>query len=92
MPNDIKLQNIPQNDGLKREIEFWEVFFLSIGGQAPFLSLLTYTTVVIVLTKEFAPVIVLIGTIVVLLNGLVVAYLARRLHLPEVISIMPIMA
>jgi len=78
MPNDIKLQNISQNDGLKREIEFWEVFFLSIGGQAPFLSLLTYTTVVIVLTKEFAPVIVLIGTIVVLLNGLVVAYLARR--------------
>ncbi len=78
MPSVAKKQEITKNDGLKREIEFWEVFFLSIGGQAPFLSLLTYTTIVIVMTKEFAPVIVLIGTSIVLLNGLVVAYLAKR--------------
>ncbi len=66
------------NEGLKREIGFWEVFFLSIGGQAPFLSILTYTTAVIALTREFAPVIILVGTVIVLLNGLVVAFLARR--------------
>lgn len=67
-----------ETDGLKREMGFWEVFFLSIGGQAPFLTTLTYTTVVIVLTKEFAPIVILVGTVLVLLNGLVVSYLARR--------------
>ncbi|MCL4412742.1 MAG: APC family permease [Candidatus Thermoplasmatota archaeon] len=65
-------------DKLKRKMSFSDIFFLSIGGQAPFLSMLTYTTAVVVLTAGFAPVVVIIGTLIVLLNGLVVSYLSRK--------------
>lgn len=68
----------PIRDELKRKMSFTDVFFLSMGGQAPFLSMLTYTTAVVIITGGFAPIIVLFGTLVVLLNGLVVSFLSNR--------------
>ncbi|MCL5881461.1 MAG: hypothetical protein M1592_02625, partial [Candidatus Thermoplasmatota archaeon] len=38
-----------KTSGLKRELEFRDIFFLSLGGQAPFLSMLTYATAVLLL-------------------------------------------
>lgn len=68
----------PIKDELKRKMGFTDVFFLSLGGQAPFLSMLTYTTAVVIITGGFAPIIVLFGTLVVLLNGLVVSFLSNK--------------
>ena len=64
--------------GLRRELGFWEVFFMSIGGQAPFLSMLTYATAVMILALYFSPLVVIIGTTVVLLNGIVVYFLSKK--------------
>jgi amino acid transporter len=64
--------------GLRRELGFWEIFFMSIGGQAPFLSMLTYATAVMVLALYFSPLVVIIGTAVVLLNGIVVYFLSKK--------------
>ncbi len=68
----------PMKDELKRKMDFKDIFFLSLGGQAPFLSMLTYTTAVVILTGSFSPIIVLIGTLVVLLNGLVIFFLSNK--------------
>ena len=67
-----------QNRELKRELSFRDIFFMSFGGQAPFLSMLTYATAVLLLSLYFSPMVVLIGTIVVLMNGLVVFFLSKR--------------
>ena len=67
-----------KTSGLKRELEFRDIFFLSLGGQAPFLSMLTYATAVLLLALYFSPIVVLIGTAVVLINGIVVYYLSKK--------------
>ena len=63
---------------LKRQLEFRDIFFLSLGGQAPFLSMLTYATAVLLLALYFSPMVIIIGTTVVLANGIVVYYLSKR--------------
>ncbi len=68
----------PIKDELKRKMDLRDIFFLSLGGQAPFLTMLTYTTAVVILTGGFSPIVVLIGTLVVLLNGVVVFFLSNR--------------
>ena len=67
-----------KTNGLKRELEFRDIFFLSFGGQAPFLSMLTYATAVLLLALYFSPIVVIIGTSVVLINGIVVYYLSKK--------------
>ncbi|MDP8003555.1 MAG: APC family permease, partial [Caldisphaera sp.] len=63
---------------LRKELSFIDLLFLSLGGQAPFLSLLTYATSVIIYSLLFSPIVVLLGTLIVLLNGLVVFKLSRK--------------
>ena len=69
---------IEKGSELKRELNFRDLFFLSFGGQAPFLSMLTYATAVLLLALYFSPIVVIIGTGVVLINGIVVYYLSKK--------------
>lgn len=55
-----------------------ELFFLSFGGQAPLISLLTFGTAMVILAREAAPLAMLIATAVVSINGLVVYFMSRR--------------
>jgi amino acid transporter/CBS domain-containing protein len=75
---DVKTSDKQQGKDFKRQLSFSDVFFLSFGGQSPLLSLLTYGAVALSLGGYFAPVIILIGTAVVLVNGLVVNRLSKR--------------
>lgn len=68
----------PREKDLPRTMEFKDVFFLAIGGQAPLLTMLTYVVAVLLLVGEFSPIADLIGTAIVLSNGLVIFYLSRR--------------
>lgn len=63
----------------KRErLSLRELFFLSFGGQAPLISLLTFGTAMVILAGEAAPLAMLIATAVVSINGLVVYFMSRR--------------
>jgi amino acid transporter/CBS domain-containing protein len=74
----VKTSETQQSKDFKRQLSFSDVFFLSFGGQSPLLSLLTYGAVALSLGGYFAPIIILIGTVVVLVNGLVVNRLSKR--------------
>ncbi|WP_298276217.1 APC family permease [Ferroplasma sp.] len=63
---------------LKRSVGFADIFFMSFGGQAPFLSMLTYATAALLLATFFSPVVLIIGTLVVLINGAGVYYLSKK--------------
>jgi len=65
--------------GLRRVLSFREVFFASLGGQSPFLSITTYGTAIILYAGLLAPLAALIGTLIVLVNGLVVYKLSQRI-------------
>jgi amino acid transporter len=82
LPNDstadVKTLDKQQSKDLKRQLSFRDAFFLSFGGQSPLLSLLTYGAVALSLGGYFAPIIILIGAAVVLVNGLVVQRLSKR--------------
>jgi amino acid transporter len=77
-PADVKTSDAQQSKDIKRELSFSDVFFLSFGGQSPLLSLLTYGAVALTLGGYLAPIIILFGTGVVLVNGLVVNRLSKR--------------
>jgi amino acid transporter len=62
----------------KRVIGLKDLVFLSLGGQSPFLSLLTYGVYAYLLAGAFAPIAIILGTLLVLLNGLVVYKLSIR--------------
>ncbi len=68
----------PQNDELTRHLTFKDVFFLSFGGMSPLLSILTYAAFAITLAGYDAPIVMVIGTLLVLVNGLVVTQLSKR--------------
>ena len=78
LSGNVKTSDKQQGKDIKRQLSFSDVFFLSFGGQSPLLSLLTYGAVALSLGGYFAPVIILIGTAVVLVNGLVVNRLSKR--------------
>ncbi|MDG6907922.1 MAG: amino acid permease [Nitrososphaerota archaeon] len=78
MARKVKEKLVEGNNDLKRALSFRDVFFLSFGGESPLLSLLTYGAVALSLGGYLAPIILLIGMLVVLVNGLVVHRLARR--------------
>lgn len=63
---------------LKRHLTFKDVFFLSFGGMSPLLSVLTYAAFVITLVGRDAPIIMIIGMFIVLINGLSVTQLSKR--------------
>ncbi|PSN86086.1 hypothetical protein B9Q02_03665 [Candidatus Marsarchaeota G1 archaeon BE_D] len=63
---------------LKRALGLKETFFISLGGQSPLLSLLTYGAAVLSISGFFSPIAVLLGTLLVLLNGSVVSRLSLR--------------
>ena len=63
---------------LKRHLSFRDVFFLSFGGMSPLLSLLTYGAVALSYGGLIAPIIIVLGTMLVLVNGLVVMQLSKR--------------
>ncbi|MEM3269848.1 MAG: APC family permease [Saccharolobus sp.] len=62
----------------KRHLSFIDIVFLSMGGQSPFLSILTYGITVFLLVGAFAPIAIILGTLLVLINGLVVYELSKR--------------
>ncbi|MEM4082982.1 MAG: APC family permease [Saccharolobus sp.] len=62
----------------KRHLSFIDIVFLSMGGQSPFLSILTYGLTVFLLVGAFAPIAIILGTLLVLVNGLVVYELSKR--------------
>lgn|GEM_PF-92463 len=82
MPNEstegVKTLETQDGKDLKRQLSFRDAFFLSFGGQSPLLSLLTYGAVALSLGGYLAPIIILIGAAVVLVNGLVVQRLSKR--------------
>ncbi len=63
---------------LQRHLSFRDVFFLSFGGMSPLLSLLTYGAVALSYGGLLTPLIMIVGTLLVLINGLVVMQLSRR--------------
>jgi amino acid transporter len=68
-----------ENKGeLERHLTFKDVFFLSFGGMSPLLSILTYGAFAITLTGNDAPLVMIIGTLLVLVNGLSVTQLSKR--------------
>ena len=72
--------NIENSSGseLQRHLSFRDVFFLSFGGMSPLLSLLTYGAVALSYGGLLSPLIMIVGTLLVLVNGLVVMQLSRR--------------
>jgi amino acid transporter len=68
-------------DSLKsteKKLSFPELFFISFGGQAPFISLLTFGTVMIAMVGTAGAFAMMIATAVVFFNGIVVYFLSRR--------------
>ncbi len=63
---------------LARSLGFRDLFFLSFGGMSPLLSILTYGAFAITLAGYDAPLVMIIGTLLVLVNGLSVTRLSRR--------------
>jgi len=76
MADQIKEDHQP--DELKRSLGLRDVFFLSFGGMSPLLSLLTYGAVALEYGGPLAPLIMIIGMLLVLINGLVVMQLSKR--------------
>jgi len=60
------------------KLKFSDLLFISFGGQAPFISLLTFGTVMVNLVGTQSSMAMLIATAVVLFNGLVIYFLSRR--------------
>jgi len=68
-----------EKKSLRRQLSFTDIYFASIGGQSPFLSILTYGTAMIIYVGLLAPIAALLGTLLVLLNGIVVYELSRQI-------------
>ncbi|KQB34548.1 MULTISPECIES: APC family permease [Acidiplasma] len=75
---NIKNVSTESKSQLKRHVGFADIFFMSFGGQAPFLSMLTYATAALLLALFFSPIVLIIGTLVVLINGVSVYYLSKK--------------
>ncbi|MCI2414101.1 MAG: APC family permease [Candidatus Aramenus sp.] len=66
------------NKKTEKGLGLLDLFFISFGGQAPIISLLTFGTVMISEVHTAGAFAMLIATFVVLFNGLVVYFLANR--------------
>ncbi|MGC8628851.1 MAG: APC family permease [Candidatus Micrarchaeia archaeon] len=67
---------------LRKELEFIDLYFMGLGGQAPLLSILTFATAIMIYSLTFAPIAIIIGTIIVLFNGFVVYKLSAMFSEP----------
>ncbi len=67
-----------EDDKESRKLGFKETFFLAFGGQAPFISLLTFGTVMISMVGVAGAFAMIIATFVVLANGLVVYVMSSK--------------
>jgi len=61
-----------------RKLSFSDLLFISFGGQAPFISLLTFGTIMIILVGTEGALAMIIATLIVLFNGLVIYFLSKR--------------
>lgn len=61
-----------------KQLSFSDLLFISFGGQAPFISLLTFGTVMISLVGTEGALAMIIATFIVLFNGLVIYFLSKR--------------
>ncbi len=66
------------NKKTEKKLSFLDLFFISFGGQAPVISMLTFGTVMISEVHTAGAFAMLIATLVVFFNGLVVYFLANR--------------
>lgn len=64
--------------GTRPKLTATEVFFLSFGGQSPFISLVAFGTIMISYVGRMAGFAMLLTTILVMVNALVVYSLSRR--------------
>jgi amino acid transporter len=62
----------------RKKLSVFEAFSLSFGGQAPFTSIITFGTIGLQLGGSFLTIATIIGTILVLLNGIVIYRLSLR--------------
>lgn len=69
---------VKSENELKRHIGLVDIFFMSFGGQAPYLSLLTYGTAAMLIALFFSPIVILLGGLVVLVNGLSIYFLSKK--------------
>ncbi|QGA67981.1 APC family permease [Sulfolobus sp. E11-6] len=72
------LSKAQQSQEPKRHLGFIDIVFLSMGSQAPFLSILTYGVEAFIIAGFLAPIAIILGTLLVLLNGFVVYELSKR--------------
>ena len=63
---------------VRKKLSTSDLLFLSFGGQAPFISLLTFGTVMLTTAGTNGALAMLIATLVALFNGLVVYFLSAR--------------
>lgn len=64
--------------GAQEADRFSDLLFLAIGGQSPFLSILIYGTSVVLAAGLYGFIAIALGTLLALLNGLVVYYLSSK--------------
>ncbi|QKQ99108.1 APC family permease [Metallosphaera tengchongensis] len=62
----------------RREIGVLDLIFISLGGQSPFLSVLTYGVAAYDVVGRGAALAVILGTVLVLVNGMVVYILSNK--------------
>ena len=67
-----------RNEEPKRVIGILDLIFISLGGQSPFLSVLTYGVEAYLLAGTGASLAIILGTILVLVNGMSVYILSRK--------------
>lgn len=72
------INKVQERQEPKRHLSFMDIVFLSIGGQSPFLSILTYGVEAFLIAGFFAPIAIILGTLLVLVNGLVIYELSKR--------------
>ncbi|NON63389.1 APC family permease, partial [Acidianus sp. DSM 29099] len=67
-----------RNEEPKRQIGLLDLVFTSLGGQSPFLSILTYGITAFLLARTFASIAIILGTLLVLVNGLSIYILSKK--------------
>lgn len=65
---------------ISKKLSLRELFFIALGGESPFISLISFGTFTVAIAGRNAPLAALIGLCIVLLNGLVIYYLAQRIY------------
>ncbi|TRM79426.1 APC family permease [Sulfolobus sp. B5] len=62
----------------RKKLSTFEAFSLSFGGQAPFTSIITFGTIGLQIGGNFLTIATIIGTVIVLINGLVIYKLSLK--------------